>query len=74
MDNLTKGFCIVDRFEENWAVMENQDGTIFNFPKKMLPQDTNEGDVVVFKVEVDPQQTFLRKMQIKQKAKDIFNE
>ena len=44
---------IIDRFEENWAIIEYGGGT-FNFPEELLPLNAREGDVLVFNVSADP--------------------
>ncbi|HHW61594.1 MAG TPA: DUF3006 domain-containing protein [Syntrophomonadaceae bacterium] len=37
---------IIDRIEENWAVIELQGNTI-NVPLEKLPREAREGDVVI---------------------------
>lgn len=36
----------IDRFEENFAVLEREDFSTFNIPINQLPQEAKEGDVV----------------------------
>lgn len=44
--------CIIDRYGGNWAVVEYEDKT-FNFPKKLLPENAKEGNVLSFNVQID---------------------
>lgn len=40
-------YLTIDRFEDNgWAVLEREDGEIFNIPADWLPADAAEGDVL----------------------------
>jgi len=39
--------AIVDRFEDNYAVLSFDDGQRLNFPKNQLPKDTKEGGVIL---------------------------
>ncbi|SEF38841.1 Protein of unknown function [Caloramator fervidus] len=55
---------VIDRFEEEYAVIVLDDGKIKNIKKDYLPLDAKEGDVVVFdkdKVYIDKEDTLLRK-------------
>lgn len=38
---------VIDRFEENFAVVVMDDGRILNIQKSKLPVDAKEGDVIV---------------------------
>lgn len=37
---------ILDRWEENWAVLEQADGSLLNIPRQELPPGSREGDVL----------------------------
>ena len=37
---------IIDRFEENFAVCEDENGIMKNVERSLLPKDTREGDVI----------------------------
>lgn len=40
----------IDRFENSaWAVLEDEDGKTFLMPRRWLPKDAREGDVVIEK-------------------------
>lgn len=43
---------VIDRFEEDIAVIILDDGKIMNLQKSMLPGEAKEGDVVVLEVSV----------------------
>lgn len=57
---------IVDRFEGEYAVIECDDIT-FSIPKKALPENIKEGDII--KTEIDPQKTQSQK----EKAHSLMN-
>lgn len=63
--------CIIDRFEGNWAVIEYGRGT-FNFPRDLLPADTNEGDVIDFSVVINQDETTNRRKRIEDKFKKLL--
>lgn len=55
---------IVDRFEEDMAVIEYAYGT-FQLPRSLLPADSKAGDVIRLLVEVDREETVKRREKIK---------
>lgn len=55
---------IVDRFEEDMAVIEYAYGT-FQLPRSLLPADLKTGDVIRLLVEVDREETVKRREKIK---------
>ena len=62
---------IIDRFEENFAVIECND-QYFNIPKSTLPTDVCEGDVIEITVNVE--ETENRKTKISNRLKNLFGE
>lgn len=66
-------FCIIDRFEGNFAVIEYEDIT-FNFPKELLPKEAKEGDVLKFDITIDREETEKRRKAIEDLTKDLFVE
>lgn len=52
---------IIDRFEGDWAVIEFGRTTL-NFPKRLLPKEAREGDVIVISVSIDKKATSKRKV------------
>lgn len=50
--NLEKRY-IIDRFEEDFAILECEDGSVFNMLRSQLPQEAKEGDVVTDKWAID---------------------
>ena len=62
---------IIDRFEENYAVIECEN-TSFNVPKAALPCDASEGDVL--NVLTDIKETKNRENQMKDRLKNLFGE
>ena len=43
----------IDRFEEDFAVLEREDCSTFNIPKNQLPQEAKEGDVITDRCVID---------------------
>lgn len=41
---------IIDRFEEGWAVLEDESGATFPLPRRLLPTESQAGDVVRLRV------------------------
>lgn len=39
-------YYVIDRFEENLAVCESNDGKFIHLPKSILPSDIAEGSVI----------------------------
>jgi hypothetical protein len=62
---------VLDRFEGDWAVIEDN-GTVFNLPKKLLPPGAAEGDVIEISVEVAAGETEKRRGRIQRLANDLF--
>ena len=66
---------IVDRFEGEYAVLENEDGTTVDVLKELV--SAAEGDVIVFKDGVyyaDKEQTLARRRMIEEKMRKLFGE
>ncbi len=38
--------AVIDRFEENWAVLEAPGKVMWNVPRQFLPPEVKEGDEV----------------------------
>jgi len=64
---------IIDRFEEDWAVVEFEGGT-FKVPKTLFPQQAREGDVVKMTINVDQAATKDRKKIVEQLADELFED
>ena len=65
---------ILDRFEENFAVLEMPDGGTVDVEKNLLP-NAKKGDVVIFEngvYRVDEKLTLERKAIISEKMKKLF--
>lgn len=63
---------IVDRIEENWAVVEygNQ---IFNLPRSLLPKSVKEGDVLQLTITIDQEATIKQKKKSDALLDDFFD-
>lgn len=57
---------IIDRFEEEWVILETQDNNpiTFNFPRHLLPQEAKEGTVLNINIDIDQEETKRRKDKI----------
>src|SRR5262245_39483239 len=44
---------VIDRIENGWAALEDENGMVFNLPVSLLPPEAREGDVVKARME-DP--------------------
>jgi hypothetical protein len=63
--------AIIDRFEGSWAVIEF-DGTVFDFPRELLPAKAREGDVLRFSVTVDSAGTVKRRKRVQRLEGELF--
>jgi hypothetical protein len=64
---------IIDRFENNWAVVEYNRKT-FNLPRELVPPEALEGDVISIKVSVDPMATARLKEDVAETAGKLFED
>lgn len=64
---------IIDRFEGDWAVIEDGSKT-FNIPRMLVPKGAREGDIIVVQVTVDREATTARKSQMQGLAADLFRD
>lgn len=62
---------IIDRFEENFAVIECND-QYFNIPKSTLPTDVCEGDIL--EITVNVAETKSKKDKLNNRLKNLFGE
>lgn len=64
---------IIDRFENDWAVIEH-DGKTFNLPRVLVPPEAAEGDVVVISVTIDAGATAGLKREVRALADELFKD
>lgn len=62
---------IVDRFEGEWALLEYS-GSVFRFPRALLPADLREGDALVSVFTVDEDATANRRETIRKLEDELF--
>lgn len=62
---------IIDRFEEEYAVVEIEVGKYVNVPKLLLP-NAKEGDIV--KIEIDKEETEKREKYIQKLMNNVFED
>lgn len=61
---------IIDRFEGEYAVVELPDKTFVTIPKKALPEEAKEGDIIT--ITVNNSETEKRKKKIRKLADDLW--
>lgn len=62
---------VIDRFEGEFAVVE-YNGQTFNLPKKLLPSEAKEGDILNIVVKVDRKATDERQKKIRALSNNLF--
>lgn len=68
---------IIDRFEEEFAVCENEKGIMVNVSRNKLPKEAKEGDVLIIENEniyIDVEETEKLRKEIEELTKDIWEE
>jgi hypothetical protein len=64
---------IIDRFEEDWAVLEYEsESKTYNVPRALLPDNAKEGDVLRISLEIDQQETDKRRETIRKLEDELF--
>ena len=66
---------VIDRFEGEFAVLENEDGGFQNIKKSLLPQNAKESDCVIFKdgkYTISKEKTESLKQEIDDLMEDLF--
>lgn len=61
---------IIDRFEGNYAIVELENRSTVDMPKKLIPEGAKEGDVLSIEIATD--ETNRRKERIKKLMDDLF--
>lgn len=61
---------IVDRFENEYAIIELDNGEFVDIPKKALPSDASEGSII--EVTTLKDETSVRKTEMKKKMNSLF--
>lgn len=67
---------VIDRFEGEYAVCENNDRTMMDIERSRLPIGAKEGDVLDLqegKITIDREATDKRKKEIEQLTEDLWN-
>ena len=61
---------IVDRFENEYAIVELDNGEFIDIPKKALPLDASEGSII--EVTTLRDETNVRRTEMKKKMNSLF--
>ncbi len=64
--------AIIDRFEEDYAVVELEEGIFVNMPKALLPNLVEEGDVL--SIEINEEETERRRNRMKEMMSRLLEE
>ncbi|WZL73884.1 DUF3006 domain-containing protein [Clostridiaceae bacterium 35-E11] len=68
---------VIDRFEEEYALCEKEDGGIIQIPKNKIPHGTKEGAVLRIdedKIVLDKTETMKKKKEIDKLINDLWKE
>ena len=66
---------IIDRFEEKYAVCEDENKKILNINKSKIPKQAKEGDIIIYRngtYILDKEKTLNRKKYIEELTKDLW--
>lgn len=66
---------VIDRFEGNYAVCEDEDRNILEINKNEIPKTAKDGDVLIINqgvIEIDEQETLARRTFIKELQEKLF--
>jgi len=66
--------AIIDRFENEMAVLEFEDGRLIPFPKSALPTDAHEGDVLNLHFQINSERTQARRAKIQKMMEDVWQD
>lgn len=61
---------IIDRFEENFAIVELEDKNMINMPMELIPEGAKEGNVI--EILIDKEETLLRKEKIEKLMNNLW--
>lgn len=63
---------IIDRFEEEFAVVELENKEMVNLPRSIFPIEAKEGDII--KIIIDEEETEIRRLRIQEKFNSLLGE
>lgn len=66
---------IIDRFEDNFAVCEDENQNFVDIEKSKLPEEAREGDIIIVngdKITVDKESTKARKKEVQDLFDSLF--
>lgn len=68
---------VIDRFEENYAVVELDNKDMINIEKNKVPSEAKEGDAVIINndnIVIDHERTMKLKKEIEELTKDLWED
>ncbi|MCD7778376.1 MAG: DUF3006 domain-containing protein [Clostridiales bacterium] len=63
--------AIIDRFENDFALLELESGKTISVPKEIIPPNAAEGSVLI--ISCDEKETDKRRREIKEKMNSLFH-
>lgn len=63
---------VIDRIEENVAIVEKEDGEIIEMSKNLIPPDAKEGDVLL--IQIDKENTIDRQQEITSIMEEVWHD
>lgn len=63
---------IIDRFEDNHAVVELEDKSTVDMPRVLLPKEAKEGDII--EISIDIEETKTRRERIEKLMNDLWED
>ena len=63
---------VIDRIEEDIAIVEKEDGSFLHMSKNLIPSDAKEGDVLL--IAVDKQNTVDRQQEITSLMEELWHD
>lgn len=63
---------IIDRFEEEFVVIELENKEMVNVPRSIFPIEAKEGDII--KIIIDEEETEIRRLRIQEKFNSLLGE
>lgn len=63
---------VIDRIEEEIAIVEKEDGSFVQMTKNLIPPDAKEGDVLLIKI--DKERTIDRKEEITSLMEELWRD
>lgn len=64
--------AVIERFEKDQCILEFEDGRLISFPKNLLPEEAQEGDVLDLRFKINRERTVARREKIQKMMDEIW--